>query len=105
MGDQFEVFSQFDKTESNRFVKPAGGHCLTQGTLTPFARVILSGLARRGQFCLDLLIASVARDFLDQVFLNRDVVTPRRNSESELGGVVFAEFKTESRQDAQHLPA
>ncbi len=67
--------------------------------------MILAGQACRRQFRLDLFIAGVTRNLLDQVFLDRHVVTPRRHSKNEFSGTVFAEFKTKFGQDAQDLPA
>ena len=48
----------------------------SERALTALARMIFAGQAGWRKFGFDLIITCVARNFFDEVFLNRHVVTP-----------------------------
>src|SRR5439155_16313979 len=93
--NQFEliVVRRADETEADGLVAPACRQSVAQRALASLGRVIFAGETRRRKPSRDLVVAGVARDFLNQVFFDGDVVTPGRNCKRELCGPIVSKFK------------
>src|SRR6185503_5037329 len=101
--NQIEVSRALDETETDRFVVSLRGKRVAQCAFAVLSRMVFTREAGRRKRGFYFVVARVAGDLFDQIFLNRDIVAPGRNGKFKSITVIFLKFKTQGGQDAKRF--